>query len=180
MSFSSWLRNWRRSAPAARRRTQTSLRQPAGFRPRLEVLEDRSLPSTLTVTNAKETGAGTLRAEIAAAHSGDTIVFSPSLVGQTITLTKGELAITKNLTIQGPGASQLTISGYHGYARRNNPPLPARVFDVAQNATFTLSGLTISHGDVESASSGSPWDGYGGGILNHGTLTVSGCTLDDN
>src|SRR5262249_3657571 len=34
--------------------------------------------------------------------------------------------------------------------------------------------------DVESASSGSPWDGYGGGILNHGTLTVTGCTLDDN
>ena len=45
MLFSSWLRNWKRSAPAARRRTQTSPRQRASFRPRLEVLEDRCVPS---------------------------------------------------------------------------------------------------------------------------------------
>jgi hypothetical protein len=25
-----------------------------------------------------------------------------------------------------------------------------------------------------------PWDGYGGGILNHGTLTVSACTIDNS
>src|SRR5262245_63872676 len=98
MLFASWLRYWKRPAPAPRRRTPTSLRQPASFRPRLEALEDRWLPSTLTVTSAKETGAGTLRAEFAAAHSGDTIVFSPRLVGQTITLTQGELNITKNLS----------------------------------------------------------------------------------
>src|SRR6516225_4506759 len=46
MWFSSWLRNGRRSAPAARRRTQTSPRQPASFRPRLEALEVRLTPST--------------------------------------------------------------------------------------------------------------------------------------
>jgi uncharacterized protein (TIGR03118 family) len=46
MLFSSWLRNGRGSAPAARRRTQTSPRQPARFRPRLEALEDRLTPST--------------------------------------------------------------------------------------------------------------------------------------
>jgi uncharacterized protein (TIGR03118 family) len=46
MMFSSWLRNWRRFAPAPRRRTQTSSRQPASFRPRLEALEDRLTPST--------------------------------------------------------------------------------------------------------------------------------------
>jgi uncharacterized protein (TIGR03118 family) len=46
MLFSSWLRNGRRSAPAARRRSQTSPRQPASFRPRLEALEDRRTPST--------------------------------------------------------------------------------------------------------------------------------------
>jgi uncharacterized protein (TIGR03118 family) len=46
MLFSSWLRNWKRSAPAARRRTQTSPRQSASFRPRMEVLEDRLTPST--------------------------------------------------------------------------------------------------------------------------------------
>jgi uncharacterized protein (TIGR03118 family) len=45
MLLSSWLRNSNRSAPAARRRTQTSPRQRASFRPRPEALEDRSLLS---------------------------------------------------------------------------------------------------------------------------------------
>src|ERR1043165_6867778 len=46
MSFSSWLRNCR---CAVARRTQTSRRQRAGFRPRLETLEDRLTPSTAIV-----------------------------------------------------------------------------------------------------------------------------------
>jgi uncharacterized protein (TIGR03118 family) len=45
MLFSSWLRNGKRSAPGARRRTPTSARERAGFRPRLEALEDRWVPS---------------------------------------------------------------------------------------------------------------------------------------
>jgi len=45
MSFSSSLRDWTRSEPAARRRTQTSSRQRTSFCPRLEALEDRALPS---------------------------------------------------------------------------------------------------------------------------------------
>ncbi len=49
MLFSSWLRNGKRSAPAARRRRQTSPRQRASFRPRLEALEDRLVPSTVIV-----------------------------------------------------------------------------------------------------------------------------------
>src|SRR6516164_11736300 len=81
------------------------------FRPRLEALEGRWLPSTLTVTNNLDSGRGSLRAEIAAAQSGDTIVFAPNLNGQTITLTSGELSITKGLTIQGPGTGQVTVSG---------------------------------------------------------------------
>jgi uncharacterized protein (TIGR03118 family) len=49
MSFSSWLRNWNRSAPAAPRRTQTSPRQRARLHPRLEAVEDRCLLSTAIV-----------------------------------------------------------------------------------------------------------------------------------
>ena len=45
MLFTSWLRNSKRSAPAAQRRTQTSPRRRASFRPRLEALEDRRLLS---------------------------------------------------------------------------------------------------------------------------------------
>ena len=43
--FSSWLRNWKRFAPAPRRRRQTSPRPRVSFRPRLEALEDRWVPS---------------------------------------------------------------------------------------------------------------------------------------
>jgi uncharacterized protein (TIGR03118 family) len=45
MVFSSWLRNWKRFAPAPRRRRQTSPRPRVSFRPRLEALEDRWVPS---------------------------------------------------------------------------------------------------------------------------------------
>ena len=79
-----------RRAPVLRRR---------GFRPRLEGLEDRTVPSTLTVTNNLDSGAGSLRAAIGHAKDGDTIVFVPGLDGQTITLTNDELAIKKSLDI---------------------------------------------------------------------------------
>src|SRR6516162_4408477 len=109
MAFTNWLCDHlglsrrpasRRKSPAARPR----------FRPMLEGLEQRWVPSTLTVQNSLNSGAGSLRAAIADAQSGDTIVFAPSLDGQTIALSKGgELLIDKNLTIAGPGAGQLTV-----------------------------------------------------------------------
>lgn len=49
MLSSSWLRNGNRPAPASRRRTQTSSRQRARLRPRLEAIEDRCLMSTAIV-----------------------------------------------------------------------------------------------------------------------------------
>src|SRR6266581_2547095 len=83
MLFSSLLRNWKRSAAEARRHTQTSPRQRAGLAARLESLEDRCLLSTLTVTSLQDSGAGSLRAEIAVAQSGDTIVFDATLFSST-------------------------------------------------------------------------------------------------
>src|SRR5262245_54361620 len=94
-----------------RLKTACNSARPNRFVPRLEILEDRSLPSTLTVLNTLDSGAGSLRDVIGHAKSGDMIVFAPSLDGQTITLTSDELAITKSLHIEGPGASLLTISG---------------------------------------------------------------------
>ena len=109
MGLSSWL--WTRTsdrAPPVR-----AQHRPAAprFRPALEMLERRDVPSTLTVTNNLDSAAGSLRAEVAAANPGDTINFAPSLNGQTITLSSGELLLNKSLTIDGPGAGQLAISG---------------------------------------------------------------------
>src|SRR5579871_6328332 len=58
-------------------------------------LDERRLPSTLTVTSPLDAGAGTLRQAILDARGGDTIDFSAALRGRTITLTSGELAIDK-------------------------------------------------------------------------------------
>src|SRR5215831_15249170 len=95
-----WNRMMRR--PVAPRRQQTQRKRSPhrrSFLPRLEMLEDRTVPSTLTVTSPADSGDGSLRAMIAAAQSGDQIVFDASLRGQTITLTSGELAISKSLDV---------------------------------------------------------------------------------
>src|SRR5262249_29161470 len=80
-----WLRAKRRKAgPDAPPRHGAKRTRPLRFVPRLEVLEDRTVPSTLTVTNNLDTGVagdGSLRGEIAAAQSGDTLNFAPSLLG---------------------------------------------------------------------------------------------------
>jgi hypothetical protein len=181
MSFLAWLRSGKRRGSAPKR--------PA-VRPRLEALEDRCVPSTLNhhcpppptpsgaVTNLLDSGPGSLRYEIAAAKSGDTITFAPGLDGQTITLSSGnELYIAgKNLTIQGPGTGLLTVAS--GPSANTS-----RIFEVAA-ATVTLIGLTISNGGGRAHlyANGSPGDGNGGAVLNDpdGGLTISGCTLTGN
>jgi hypothetical protein len=165
MWFSSWLRKKQHSPVPRRQRT---------FRPRLEVLEGRCLPSILTVTNTKDNGPNSLRGDIAAAHSGDTIVFSPKLAGQTITLTSGELLISKNLAILGPAPGQGLIKVSVGYG-------DSRVFEVGPNAVVTMSGLWITNGHaIFNPTPFDPSDGLGGGIKNEGTLTVSDCWLTGN
>jgi hypothetical protein len=52
------------------------------------------------------------------------------LNGQTITLKLGQLAVNQSLTIAGPGASNLSISGNAA----------TRIFDVNGALTVTISG----------------------------------------
>ena len=141
------------------------------FVPPLDPMEDRTLLSTLTVLNNADSGSGSLRAEIAAASSGDTIVFAPKLQGgQTITLAS-ELDITKNLDIEGPASGRLTISG--GGVRR--------VFEIGSGATVTLANLTIADG--QTSSTGTSGDALGGGgILNDAgaTLNLTRCSVVNN
>jgi hypothetical protein len=177
-----------------RRKTGQQQRRERRFVPVLESLEDRTVPSTLTVTNTLDKGAGSLRDAITHAKSGDTIIFAPSLDGQTITLTSDQLTIKNSLDIEGPGAGLLAISGSD----------TNRVFAV-QGGTVTIAGLTITHGqastdgggtlntanltlanDVFSDNTAMPGGGSNtieGGAVNNGpnsTLTVSNCTFIDN
>src|SRR5437016_2051876 len=71
----------------------------------------RGRAATIIVTTTADSGPGSLRAAIAAANDGDTIQFDPALNGQTIDLTSAELAINKNITINGPGPNQLVVNG---------------------------------------------------------------------
>lgn len=81
--------------------------------------------SILVVTNLADGAPGSLREAIAAAHAADTISFA---VRGTIVLTNGELLVTKNLKIAGPGATNLAVS-----ARSQ-----ARVLEILPHATVSL------------------------------------------
>jgi CSLREA domain-containing protein len=105
----------------------------------------------------------TLREAIAVVSPGGTIEFSGSLSGGTITLATAELAIAKNLIIDGSAlASRITISG-------NNA---RRVFNISSGYTVTLKSLVIANGYVNGL--------RGGGISNDGTLTVTGSLFSGN
>ena len=89
--------------------------------------------ATITVTNTNDNGPGSLRQAVADAVDGDTINFSSSLNGQTITLTSGELLVDKNVAISGPGANTLAVDANHA----------SRVFYIASGKNVTISGLSI-------------------------------------
>ena len=149
----------------------TPLRKPLGLALLsalcLSAIAHSASATTLTVTNLNDSGVGSLRQAISnAASNGDVIVFAAGVTG-TITLTSGELFFTKSLTIAGPGAVNLTVSG-------NNT---SRVFSVL-GGEIIISGLRIADGFV----TGNPNSlNAGGGILNYSArLTVQDCEIANN
>ncbi len=115
-------------------------------------------PLTVTVTNTNDSGAGSLRQAIADVCAGGTVNFG---VAGTITLTGGRLVIGKSLTINGPGAPSLAVSG-------NNT---TGVFDIS-SGNVTIFGLTIRDG----------YDAFadGAGIVNFGNLTLTNSIVISN
>src|SRR5262249_28748648 len=115
-SVLSWPRGGDKSTPRPRPEPGPSrrrMRPKRTCRPAVEVLEARTVPSTFTVTNLNDAGFGSLRNAIGGANNlagADVIVFQPGLTG-TLTLTSGPLQVTDSVTITGPGAGALTISG---------------------------------------------------------------------
>jgi hypothetical protein len=105
----------------------------------------------------------------------DTIEFAPSLTSggaATITLTydgpdsgtaADQLTIGSNVTIDGPAANLLTISGNS----------QTRVFQVNSGVTATIRDLRITGGNSNTS-------GYGGGIYSSGTLIVDRSQIEGN
>ena len=140
-----------------------------------EPLEDRRLlaiiPVTTTTDENNGTGLVSLREAVGMANAGDTITFS---VRGTIQLLGGsgfgQIAISKSITVQGPGANLSTVRAFDPDAGGTNNSNGSRVFAVQDNAStlnVTISGLTLTNGDP--AVSGEN-DG-GGAILNSENLT---------
>ena len=187
-----YLHPFRGAATALRRTVKKSDFPPGGNRHgldrrlRLESLEVRQLLAITVTTlvdenNGVDVGAGTsLREAIAAAPAGETILFAPTLTDggpATILLTRGELQINKNLTINGPGAALLTIDASGNDATPNaNEGNGSRVFNIddfnASLKTVAISHLRLTGGD----SSGSG----GGAILVREHLTLANCVITGN
>ncbi len=129
---------------------------------------DVSYPISLAVTNANDSGAGSLRQAVADVAAGGTIIFAPALSGQTCTLTSGQILLDKSLTID---ASTLSA----GFIISGNDA--SRVFEVEATRVVDLKALTIRNGYA----SGTTYPGNtGGGIYNSGTLSLTECTLAAN
>src|SRR5688572_20949867 len=146
----SFWRGFLRAVQPARDANVAAANHTAVLPPDVERLEGRVLLSTYVVQTAGDgpgtvtrvsTGvfnATTLRTAIAAANAsaGDDVVrFHPRVTG-TITLspTAGELPITSNMTVQGPGANRLAVSANGA----------SRVFTVAAGATASINDLTVA------------------------------------
>jgi hypothetical protein len=142
----------------------------ASFRPVIEGLEDRNLLSTYTVDHLTDdlVGSGlngSLRYCILNAVDNDMITFG---VTGTINLTGPLPSLIYNISIQGPGANQLTV-------RRNGGAAGYRIFTLPTSTTVSIAGLTIADGFFRAEVYG-----YGAGILNDGILTVDNCTISGN
>ena len=136
-----------------------SLALVAGLAAALMVTHSASA-ATRTVTTLNDSGSGSLRQTLAAAADGDTIDFA---VTGTIVLTSSRLDIEgkKDLTIQGPGAKLLAVSG------NNQRPVMFILF----NSSVTVAGLTIRDGFDNTS---------GAGIFVSGTLTLRDCMVLNN
>jgi hypothetical protein len=158
--FDAFRRLWSRSAERnSKSRTQSRRR---AFRS-LEALEHRNMLTTFTVSNLSDHGVGSLRQAILNANAtttADKIIFSVNVRGN-IKLTTGQLNVTEDLTIDGPGASVLSVSGNGA----------SRVFSNAANTKLRIDDLTIRRGSVV---------GDGGGLLNAGEMTLNRVVVKEN
>jgi hypothetical protein len=165
---------------ARRKRSGSSGRCRTSFRPSIDQLEKRNLLTTFMVINPIDGEEGSLRDAIEQANATtgpDTIKFDLDV--QDIQVS-GQIVITDKLTIDGPGADELSVLGDGDrvfavvpskYAEETDlftTPTPDQLADAP---SVKIEGLTIANGIAFNAlgldlSSGFS---FGGGIYNLGS-----------
>ena len=170
MWFNQFYQGWRRRFRSSRHtKAPASLRR--SMRPRLEQLEDRTLPSSYTAATVSD-----LIADINAANAaGGT---------NTITLARSSFDLkAADNTTDGPtglpviaAGDSLTIIGNGDVIQRGNGAPDFRLFDVGSGASLTLENLTLQNG----LAFGSGVAAEGGAVYNQGTLALNGVTVQGN
>ena len=100
----------------------------------------RGQAAPFPVSNLDDSGTGSLRDAVAGSNAtpgADSITFNTGVTGNIVLLT-GELVLNDTVTVSGPGADKLTISG-SGLGR---------VFRIPPGVTAAISGLTIADGRI--------------------------------
>jgi CSLREA domain-containing protein len=113
-----------------------------------------SIPVTTGSDGIVDDGQCTLREAVNSANNDIAVGGCPA----RDTIATGDLDIFGALTVRGAGAGQTTVDG----GRKD------RVFDVAVNATATISNLTVTHGEVPAAGAGSSIFGEFGDSVSAG------------
>jgi len=118
------------------------------------------------VTTTADDGIGSLRYSVAAACSGDTITFDPSINTQLIQLTTGQITLDKDLTIIGNGIANTIIDG----SMDSN----SRLLQVNLGSTVHFEELTMQYGG------GMNYTGSGAGIVGNGMISMLNCKFSNN
>src|SRR5262245_16134891 len=170
------VRTWIRKLFAPK--TRTIRKEPVRFRPRLEVLEDRTLLSPVIATTTNE-----LVNDIVAANS------APAGTATTIQLQAADAtngfdfasAYSSTLNALPQITASISIEGTSGYNntihRSTATGTPAfRLFDVAQGGSLYLLNLTLTGGLAQ----GTGVAAKGGAIYSSGFLNLTNVTVTGN
>lgn len=111
-------------------------------------------PSCDVVNTRSHAHHGSLQDAVTAADAGDRLRVSGVCIGTTV--------IDRKLVVRGVQGGGAVLDGDRA----------GRVLEIASGVTVRLSGLVVRHGKVRG--------GVGGGILNHGKLTLTDVTVLSN
>ncbi len=143
--------------------------------------------NNLAVTSAADSGTGSLRWALAGICPDGTITIAPP-APLVITLTSGQLAVDRNVTIAGSGAATVTVDASSS----------SRIFNIGAGVRASFNGLTLRRGSAGAGNGGailvnsganltlssaeivSSTASSGGAIANLGVATINNSVLHGN